>query len=135
MMSAGGTFKSTSPIQVCCASISFEYQQDQGSLSAGFEATVICCGCCPFANIHAQQQFAPDYTRFNIMDHKGFTTQGVLESFDQDKRLATYSYSGMSEKGYKAGTWFYDGRANTVTYIQTTPKVSTRHGTVTMERV
>ena len=70
-------------------------------------------------------QFAPDYSSFTTADPGGFTKQGVLASFDEDKRLASYTYSGMGQNGYKAGTVVYDGRANTVTHNATAPKPMT----------
>lgn len=125
MMSAGGTFKTTSPIQFGCASLNIEYQQDQGSLTASTQATVKLCGCCPVLRLNGTTQFAPDYSSFTTADHGGFTKQGALASFDEDKRLASYTYSGMSQDGHSAGTAVYDGRANTVTFNVTAPKPMT----------
>ena len=130
MMSAGGTFKTTLPVQIGCASLNVESQRDQGSLTASTHVTVKLCGCCPVLSANATTQFAPDYMSFTIIDGDGFPKQGVLASFDADKRSALYNYSGMGRNGYSAGTMFYDGRANTLTFNATAPKPMT----VCMER-
>ena len=130
MMSAGGTFKTTSPVQIGCASLNFESQRGQGSLTASTHITVKLCGCCPVLSANATTQFAPDYSSFTIIDGDGFPKQGVLASFDADKRSALYNYSGMGRNGHSAGTVSYDFRANTLTFNATAPKPMT----VCMER-
>ena len=120
-MSQAGSWKQKKPVWMGPIMIEMEGTMT-GPLTATDTVRAKLFGCCPVARVVSTQQFNPDFTSSTSMGSDGSSAVSTLTSYDAERKVATYTFSGQSPNGPQHGTSVIDIRASTFTLDMTAPQ-------------